>query len=75
MLTCTRLHEMGMHAGERLVELYFWRERFGKRECRLLPLLCLIQTHFWKHIFGKQADSLEKAVGKEDQCTDSIIIA
>ncbi|KAK9502278.1 hypothetical protein O3M35_011077 [Rhynocoris fuscipes] len=57
----TKLGEMGQEVGIKLIDLYFMREKNGKREIKLLNMLLFIKTTLWKGLFGKEADKLEHA--------------
>ncbi len=54
--------------GERVLEVIGFREKFGRRENRLVSILQLITVTVWKFLFNKQADSLEISTESEDQC-------
>jgi len=62
-----RLANLGASVGSRLMEVLILRDRGGKRELRIIPVLSLIATTLWKNLFGKQAD-LEKSITHEDEC-------
>ncbi|XP_030768160.1 trafficking protein particle complex subunit 5-like [Sitophilus oryzae] len=61
-----RLHELGQKVGLKLIDLYFIRERGGKRETKLLSILLFIKSTFWKALFGKEADKLEHSNDDEN---------
>nr|CAI5864293.1 unnamed protein product [Callosobruchus analis] len=61
-----RLHELGKTVGRKLIDLYFVRERAGKREIKLLNILCLILNNVFKALFGKEADKLEHSNDDEN---------
>lgn len=44
----SRLHELGQDIGNRIVDLYFVRERNSKRETKLINMLLFIKTTLWK---------------------------
>ncbi|CAG9862286.1 unnamed protein product [Phyllotreta striolata] len=54
-----RLHDLGKRIGVKLIDLYFMRERGGKREIKLLNILLFVKSTLWKALFGKEADKLE----------------
>uniref|UniRef100_A0A0V0G8Z6 Trafficking protein particle complex subunit 5 n=3 Tax=Triatominae TaxID=70999 RepID=A0A0V0G8Z6_TRIDM len=56
-----KLCEMGQEVGIKLIDLYYMREKNGKREIKLLNMLLFIKTTLWKGLFGKEADKLEHA--------------
>ena len=64
-----RLSDLGRQVGSRLYELNFWREKTSKRDNLLLSILLYITNSFWKSLNGKAADSLEKSVENENECT------
>lgn len=66
-----RLHDMGKEVGQRVIDLYFVRERSSKRELKLINMLLFIKTTLWKCLFGKEAEKLEHA--NDDECTYYII--
>lgn len=43
-----RLHDLGQNVGTKLIDLYFVRERNGKREIKLLNILLFVKSTFWK---------------------------
>eukprot|EP00698_Gefionella_okellyi_P011957 TRINITY_DN3190_c0_g1_i2.p1 TRINITY_DN3190_c0_g1~~TRINITY_DN3190_c0_g1_i2.p1 ORF type:complete len:126 (+),score=12.32 TRINITY_DN3190_c0_g1_i2:52-378(+) len=63
----TRLSNIGNAVGSRLLELHSFRDKAGKREVRIVPMLSFIATHVWKAIFGKTAD-IERSTENEDEC-------
>lgn len=63
-----RLDELGYGVGIRLSEVLFLREKYGKRENRLLPMLQFIVSVGWKSMFGKGADTLERSTENMDEC-------
>eukprot|EP00698_Gefionella_okellyi_P011956 TRINITY_DN3190_c0_g1_i1.p1 TRINITY_DN3190_c0_g1~~TRINITY_DN3190_c0_g1_i1.p1 ORF type:complete len:200 (+),score=32.72 TRINITY_DN3190_c0_g1_i1:52-600(+) len=62
----TRLSNIGNAVGSRLLELHSFRDKAGKREVRIVPMLSFIATHVWKAIFGKTAD-IERSTENEDE--------
>lgn len=66
-----RLHALGQDVGTRVIDLYFMRERNGKRETKLTQMLLFVKTTVWKNLFGKEAEKLEHA--NDDECTYYII--
>lgn len=64
-----RLQELGFGVGQRLIEMIGSRERLTKRETRILGILQFVTTTVWRHLFGKQAETLERAMENEDECT------
>jgi len=66
-----KLAELGQDVGSRVIDLYFMRERNGKREIKLLNMLLFIKSTLWKTLFGKEADKLEHA--NDDERTYYII--
>ena len=63
-----RLHELGQAIGNSLVEIFFWKERGGRRDQQLLPLLLRIKNSFWKEFFGFPADALERSLERDNEC-------
>ncbi|XP_045467580.1 trafficking protein particle complex subunit 5 [Harmonia axyridis] len=61
-----RLHKLGSRVGVKLIDLYFVRERGGKRETKLLNILLFIKSTMWKSLFGKEADKLEHSNDDEN---------
>lgn len=49
--SCFRLHSLGRNVGVKLIDLYFVRERNGKRETKLLNILLFIKSTLWKVTF------------------------
>ncbi|XP_018327532.1 trafficking protein particle complex subunit 5 [Agrilus planipennis] len=62
-----RLHSLGKNVGVKLIDLYFLRERGGKRETKILNILLFLKSTFWKALFGREADKLEHS--NDDECT------
>eukprot|EP00930_Biecheleria_cincta_P032077 TRINITY_DN22257_c0_g1_i1.p1 TRINITY_DN22257_c0_g1~~TRINITY_DN22257_c0_g1_i1.p1 ORF type:complete len:189 (+),score=39.58 TRINITY_DN22257_c0_g1_i1:109-675(+) len=54
-----RLHELGLPAGVRALDLYSLRENRNRRETRLLPMLNFISQSVWKQLFGHTAELLK----------------
>lgn len=54
-----RLHELGLPAGVRVLDLYSLRENRNRRETRLLPMLNFISQSVWKQLFGHTAELLK----------------
>ncbi|CAE7699815.1 unnamed protein product [Symbiodinium sp. CCMP2592] len=50
------LHDLGIPAGVRILDLYVLRENRNKRETRLLPMLTFIAGPMWKNLFGHSAE-------------------
>lgn len=50
ILIFCRLHELGRNVGVKIIDLYFMRERNGKREIKLLNMLLFIKSTLWKVI-------------------------
>jgi hypothetical protein len=48
-----RLHELGRKVGVKLIDLYFLRERNGKREIKLLNILLFVKSTLWKVCYIK----------------------
>ena len=62
-----KLKDAGVGIGRRVLELASLREKANKRETRMLGILQFLTGTVWKQLFGASADSLEKAVGQEDE--------
>lgn len=62
------MHELGQTIGYSLAEIFFWKERSGRRDQQLLPLLLRIKSSFWKEFFGVPADALERSLEKDNEC-------
>eukprot|EP01103_Thecamoeba_quadrilineata_P008613 TRINITY_DN1834_c0_g1_i2.p2 TRINITY_DN1834_c0_g1~~TRINITY_DN1834_c0_g1_i2.p2 ORF type:complete len:192 (-),score=41.40 TRINITY_DN1834_c0_g1_i2:1065-1640(-) len=62
-----RLSLVGYSVGQKLLELIIFRERYWKREIKLVGILSFIHSTVWKVLFSKQADSLERSTDKEDE--------
>ncbi|XP_050295976.1 trafficking protein particle complex subunit 5 isoform X2 [Anthonomus grandis grandis] len=60
------LHDLGRRVGVKLIDIYFVRERNGKRETKLLSILLYVKSTFWKALFGKEADKLEHSNDDEN---------
>lgn len=54
ILLLFRLHSLGRNVGVKLIDLYFVRERNGKRETKLLNILLFIKSTLWKVIFVQE---------------------
>ncbi|KAF5282975.1 hypothetical protein FQA39_LY04846 [Lamprigera yunnana] len=61
-----RLHNLGRTVGVKLIDLYFVRERNGKREIKLLNILLFVKSTLWKSLFGREADKLEHSNDDEN---------
>jgi len=61
-----RLHSLGYSVGSKIIDLYFVRERNGKREIKLLNILLFVKSTLWKVLFGKEADKLEHSNDDEN---------
>ncbi|RZC32520.1 TRAPP domain containing protein [Asbolus verrucosus] len=61
-----QLHELGRKVGVKLIDLYFLRERNGKREIKLLNILLFVKSTLWKALFGREADKLEHSNDDEN---------
>ena len=62
-----RLEEAGRGVGHRVLELVSYRERAGKRETRIIPMLQFVTGAAWKALFGKSADGLEKSTQSKSE--------
>jgi len=60
-----KLEQVGFGVGYRVLELVCFRERRGKREKKIVPMLQFVTNNCWKCLFGKEADSLQ-AHAEED---------
>src|SRR3546814_9290115 len=63
-----RLEESGYGVGQRVLELVAVREKYNRRETRVVQILQYISNNIWKYLFGKHADSLERSMENEDAC-------
>jgi hypothetical protein len=63
------LEEAGYGVGQRVLELVAVREKYSRRETRVVQILQYISNNIWKYLFGKNADSLERSMENEDECT------
>lgn len=63
-----KLSDSGYEVGIRLLEAIGLRERAGKHETRIVPLLSFIATVVWPIVFSRRAE-LERSVEHEDECT------
>ncbi|KAJ8921562.1 hypothetical protein NQ315_010467 [Exocentrus adspersus] len=61
-----KLHELGRKVGIKLIDLYFVREKNGKREIKLLNILLFVKSTLWKALFGREADKLEHSNDDEN---------
>ncbi|CAE7870256.1 unnamed protein product, partial [Symbiodinium sp. KB8] len=50
------LHDLGIPAGVRILDLYVLRDNRNRRETRLLPMLTFIAGPMWKNLFGHSAE-------------------
>jgi len=64
-----RLSDIGYSVGSRMLDLLVYRDKSTRRELRLVGMLSFVQTSVWKALFGKPADSLERSIEHEDECT------
>jgi len=62
-----KLSDAGYQVGIRLLEAIGLRERAGKRETRIVPLLSFIASSIWPIVFNRKAD-LERSIENEDEC-------
>src|SRR5690349_5509886 len=58
-----RLADIGHSVGLRLLEYTAWREKYSKRNTRLIRFLQFISNNVWKLLFNKAA-TLEKSMEK-----------
>ena len=56
-----KLADAGRTVGYRVLELVSLRDKAGKRESRIIPILQFVTGAAWKAMFGKSADGLEKS--------------
>lgn len=63
-----RLEEAGYGVGQRVLELVAVREKYNRRETRVVQILQYISNNIWRYLFGKNADSLERSMENEDEC-------
>eukprot|EP01125_Pyxidicula_operculata_P015543 TRINITY_DN5281_c0_g1_i1.p1 TRINITY_DN5281_c0_g1~~TRINITY_DN5281_c0_g1_i1.p1 ORF type:complete len:199 (-),score=30.03 TRINITY_DN5281_c0_g1_i1:114-710(-) len=61
-----RLADVGYSVGLRLLEYIAWKEKFTKRDTRMVRFLQFIANTVWKMLFGKPA-TLEKSMDKKEQ--------
>jgi len=61
-----RLADVGYSVGLRLLEYTAWKEKFSKRDTRMVRFLQFVATTVWKMLFGKPA-TLEKSMDKKEQ--------
>ena len=61
----TELHDLGKSIGARILDLAFYREKgssaacsSGKREIKIIEMLCFIKDKIWKYLFGRPADDV-----------------
>ena len=59
-----RLDGAGYGIGQRFHELTAFRERPGRRESGLVPMLQFVSHAVWTALFGRPADALEKSTDK-----------
>ena len=65
-----RLEDVGESIGWRALELGCFRDKFSRRETRILGILQFITSVVWKMLFGnaaKDAVSLEKSVDQDNE--------
>ena len=60
-----KLEQAGYSVGYRVLELVCYRERRGRRDNKIIPMLQFVTNNCWKCLFGKEADSLQ-ASAEED---------
>lgn len=56
-----RMDATGYGIGLRLLETVALKERPGRRETAVVPMLQFVSSVVWQHLFGKTADALEKS--------------
>jgi len=61
-----RLADIGYSVGLRLLEYTAWREKYSRRDTRLIRFLQFIANTVWKLLFNKAA-TLEKSMEKKEQ--------
>lgn len=61
-----RLADVGYSVGLRLLEYTAWKEKYSKRDTRLVRFLQFVANTVWKMLFGKPA-TLEKSMEKKEQ--------
>ena len=59
-----RLDAAGYSIGARFLELVAFRERPGRREGGVVPMLQFASSSMWTVLFGRPADALEKSTDK-----------
>ena len=60
-----KLEQAGHSVGYRVLELVCYRERRGRRDKKIIPMLQFVTNNCWKCLFNKEADSLQ-ASAEED---------
>lgn len=68
----SRISQIGYDIGVRFIEMTCFREKNNKRENKVVGILNFISNTIWKVLFGKQADSLERALGQDDECKSKL---
>tara|TARA_B100000795_G_C22565461_1_gene347974 strand:+ start:70 stop:675 length:606 start_codon:yes stop_codon:yes gene_type:complete len=62
-----KLEQAGHSVGYRVLELVAFRERRGRRDKKIIPMLQFVTTNCWKTLFGKEADSLQASAEEDGQ--------
>ncbi len=60
-----KLEQVGRGVGRRVLELVCFRERRGRREKKIIPMLQFVTGPCWKTLFGKDADSLQASADED----------
>jgi hypothetical protein len=60
-----KLEQAGRGVGYRVLELVSYRERRGKRDRQIIPMLKFVTNNCWKCLFNKEADSLQQSADEE----------
>jgi hypothetical protein len=62
-----KLEQAGHSVGYRVLELVCFRERRGRRDKKIIPMLQFVTNNCWKCLFGKEADSLQASADEDGQ--------
>eukprot|EP00658_Telonema_sp_P-2_P042941 TRINITY_DN30901_c0_g1_i2.p1 TRINITY_DN30901_c0_g1~~TRINITY_DN30901_c0_g1_i2.p1 ORF type:complete len:189 (+),score=46.76 TRINITY_DN30901_c0_g1_i2:177-743(+) len=63
----TRLAELGVQVGLRMLELACFRDRQSRRAIRVIDVLEFVQGDLWTAVFSKPADELQKSTESDEE--------
>lgn len=60
-----KLDRVGRSVGYKVLELETFRQRRGRRDKKIIPMLQFVTGPCWKSLFGKEADALQASADEE----------